>query len=110
MKQYVIDEIRLEDFEKIKSAMDDTYGPSKMGGIYWIYLEKDIFTAVQAEHTECQPFYFAVELEPEKMSCELLVRTESKIRCDCIQYATELQRNWLIQLTDSMLEKVGVSV
>ncbi len=68
MKQYVIDELRLEDWEKIKSLMDDNYGPSKMGSIYWIHLDGDILTDVQAGHTDCRPFYFALELEPEKIS------------------------------------------
>lgn len=108
MKQYVIDEIRPADFKKIKAYLDKNFGSSSMGGIYWIPVHKDILTDVQTEHTECQPFYFAVDLEENLMACELLVRTKTKIRCNCIGYATEKQRNWFISLIDDMFEKLGI--
>ncbi len=109
MKQYVIDEFRIKDWKKIQSLIDDAFGPPKMKSIYWIYLDRDILTDVQAKHTDCQPFYFAIELVPEKkISCELLVRAENKIRCFCIHYATEIQRNWLIKKIDSLLYENGI--
>ena len=41
---------------------------------------------------------------------ELLVRTQNRIRCECIAYATDEQRNWLIRLVDDMLAQLGISV
>ncbi len=110
MKQYVIDELRPEDYETIKTYMDENYGFSKIDGIYWIPLGKDILSETQKNHVKCQPFYFAVDLEPNHMACELLVRTKENMRCNCINYATEKQRNWFIQLTDAIFEKIGVMV
>jgi hypothetical protein len=110
MKQYVIDELRLEDYGKIKSYFDKNTERSNIEGIYWFYLDQSTLTEIQASHEDCKPFYIAVELEEEKISCELLVRTGSRIRCDCIQYATEAQREWIIRLIDSILEKLEVHV
>ena len=108
MKQYVIDELRPSDHEKVKAYMDDHFDRARIEGIYWIPLGEKQLAGVQMNHMSCQPFYFAVELEPHRLACELLVRTQKRIRCDCIQYATETQRNWLIELMDAILEKLEI--
>ncbi len=110
MKQYVIDELRPEDYKKVKSYMDEYFGFSKIDGIYWIPIDVEILSGIQKEHEQCQPYYFAVDLESNLMACELLVRTREKIRCNCISYATEQQRNWLINLIDAIFEKLEVFV
>lgn len=108
MKQYVIDELRLNDYQTIKTYLDEKYGLAEMGGIYWIPLEEDQLSPIQKEHPDCQPFFFAIDLDENAVSCELLVRTRQRIRCDCIQYASDEQRNWIIRLMDTMFEDLGV--
>ena len=108
MKQYVIDELRYQDYERIQAYFDEFFGESDLGGIYWLPLDPEMLTEVQAAHTSCQPFYFALELAQDRLSCELLVRTRNRIRCDCIAYANEPQRNWIIKVIDIVLEKLEV--
>ena len=108
MKQYVIDELRYQDYEKIKTYLDESFGESDLEGIYWLPLDPEILTEVQAAHTTCQPYYFVIDLAPERLSCELLMRTRSRIRCDCISYANERQRNWIIKALDAVLEKLEI--
>jgi len=108
MKQYTIDDLRLAEYEKIKTYLDENVGPSKMDGIYWIQLDENILTNIQAEHKECQPFYFAIDIGPNAVSCELLIRSRSTIKCNCTSYATESQRNWIIQFADAIFEKLGI--
>ncbi len=79
-----------------------------MGGLYWVPLDQELLTPCQADHQQCQPHYFALELMPDRLACELLVRTRSRIRCECIQYATVRQRNWLIEMVDAVFEKLGL--
>jgi len=110
MKQYVVDELRPGDFEKIKAYLDENHARSGVENLYWIELEGEILTKVQAAHTRCQPFCFAVEVMPERLGCELLVRTKNRMRCSCMQYANEKQRNWLIGLVDSMIDEIGLKV
>lgn len=108
MKQYVIDEIRSQDFEKVKAYLDETYGDSGVGGLYWIPVEETYLSAVQLAHPACAPFFVALELAPGRLSGELLVRTRSRVRCDCIHYADQRQRDWLIQTMDAIFAKLEI--
>lgn len=108
MKQYVIDELRPEDHEKIKTYMDEHFGPADMGDIYWIPLDPDLYDSKQQSHDECSPFYFTVQLSSTSFVAELLVRTKNRLRCDCIQYATKEQFFWLIQVVDAIFERLDI--
>ena len=108
MKQYVVDEIRAADHDKIKAYLDAEFGPAEMESIYWVPVAEEVLNEVQIAHKSCQPFFFALDLSPERLSCELLIRTRSRIRCDCISYATESQRNWLINVVDAVFEKLEI--
>lgn len=109
MKQYVIDELTGDEYRRLKSYLDDTYGDSGVGGIYWVPLNEEMLAGLQATHDDCKPYYFALELAPDRLSCELLVRTHDRLHCPCMAYAVESQRNWIIGVTDAILEKLGIS-
>ena len=108
MKQYVIDELRPEDHQKVKQYLDENYGPMEMGGIYWVPLAADVLTEVQQAHADCQPFYVAIELQENQMVLELLVRTKHRIRCACMAYAAENQRIWLMDLVDAIFRRLDI--
>jgi len=108
MKQYVIDEIRPEDYTKIKAFLDNEYGESELEGVYWIPMDERLLTSHQTSHQECQPFYVALDLEHDRLSCELLIRTKQRVTCDCMGYATEKQRNWIISRIDGVLVKLEI--
>ena len=108
MKQYVIDELRPADFKKLKVYLDENFDSSNIDGLYWVPLEQESLTDIQTEHTECQPFCFAIELKPDIMSCELLIRTKNRVRCDCIGYAGDKQLSWLIKFVDGILDKLEI--
>ncbi len=108
MKQYVIDDIRLEDHGKLKRYLDERYGNSGVDGLYWLPLPEDLLTPLQKAHKECAPFYFSVELTEDRLCCELLVRTKKRMRCDCIAYAAEAQRNWIIDVADAFLAELEI--
>ena len=110
MKQYVIDEFRPKDFEAIQKYLQNNFGDSGVEGIYWIPIDNKILTKEQSEHKSCLPLFVAVDLTPERLACEFLLRTKSKMRCSCIQYATKIQRNWIIDVIDAMFEKLKVKV
>ena len=101
MKQYVIDELRADDYESLETYLEKHYGPAAMNGIYWIPVEDGLLTEVQKAHRECQP-----HLDENRMACELLMRTKSLMRCDCISYATEAQRSWIIALIDHIFNQL----
>jgi len=108
MKQYVIDELRPEDFDKVKAWLDDNLEQSQLGALYWLPLDDSLLNDVQRDHTDCAPFVFALELGPDRLSCELLVRTRKRVTCPCIGYATDRQFLWLVRHMDAVFEAAGV--
>jgi hypothetical protein len=108
MKQYIIDEIRPWENSKIKALLKERFPGGEVDGIFWIPIAQEILTRCQREHESCQPFFFALELTHNQLSCELLVRTKKRLRCDCIGYASKSQRNWLMDLIDSIFTDLGI--
>ncbi len=108
MKQYMIDDIRPQDYEKLKAYLDETFGASGVDGLYWIPLDEGLLSEVQRSHRACAPFFMSLELTPDYLAGELLVRTRNRMRCDCIHYADKKQRDWLIDTMDAMVDKLGI--
>lgn len=108
MKQYVIDELRPEDFEKLKTWLDEHLERSPLGDLYWLPLEDSLLSTVQRDHAECGPHVFALELGPRRLSCELLVRTRKRVTCSCIGYASDRQFLWLVRRMDAVFQDAGV--
>ena len=110
MKQYVIDGLSLKDYTALKTYLDEYLDTAPIGGIYWLELEEDLLTPLQASHEGCHPHVFALMLEESYLSCELLVRIKNNIKCDCMGYATKDQRDWLVSWTDALLEKLSICI
>ena len=108
MKQYVIDELRPADHQRIKDYLDARFGPADMGTLYWIPLEPTLYAPEQRDHKDCHPLYLAVQLTSDAVSLELLVRTKNRIRCDCIRYADGVQMEWGIGFIDAIFEKLKI--
>jgi len=108
MKQYVVDEIRPSDFEAVRKYLDEHCQRQSIDDLYRIPLSEALYSEIQKDHEDCQPFYFAVELKTDALYTELLVRSEKIIRCDCIAYATDTQRQWLMETIDAVFEKLNV--
>jgi hypothetical protein len=102
--------LRYADFEALQAYFERHFTASGLEGLYWIPLAAEILSDTQRAHAECHPHYFAVELQPERLACELLVRTAARMRCNCIAYADERQRAWLLQVIDAVLEKLAINV
>ena len=106
MKQYVIDQLREGDFQKLGEYFDANSEAGDLPGIYWIRVPESLHEELQLEHTDCQPFYFAVNLDLQSISFELLIRTRSRLRCGCIQYASRKQRDYILDFADELFEKI----
>jgi len=110
MKQYLIDGLRLEDYQKLKDYLQKYFGIPSLGSIYWVQLDKSILGPLQASHKDCQPHFFTLELNEKFLSCELLVRIKKNIKCDCMSYANSKQREWLITKIDAILDELRISI
>ncbi|RJQ62406.1 MAG: hypothetical protein C4530_04945 [Desulfobacteraceae bacterium] len=110
MKQYVVDELRPADYEKVKRHLDDTAETGSLDGVYWIPVRTSLLTPEQARHKDCHPLCFALCLDRDRLCCELLLRTHHRIRCTCIDYATVKQRNWIIRQVDAMFKALDIKI
>ncbi len=108
MRVYLIDGLRLNDYNKLENYLDKHLESSSLGGIYWLKLDQDILTDTQKKHNDCHPHVFALMLEETALSCEFLVRITKKIQCDCMACATKEQRIWLIDQVDAIFEKLDI--
>lgn len=110
MKQYVIDQLRPSDYEQILNYLDDNAQGTALDGMYWVDLPESLCSDIQLEHSQCRPHYFAVNLELDSVSFELLIRSKQVLRCNCIGYATPDQREYIIRFADRMLEDLGIKI
>ncbi|MCX7823119.1 MAG: hypothetical protein N2260_06735 [Syntrophobacterales bacterium] len=110
MKQYIIDQLRESDYEGIKEYLDLHARSGAMEGIYWIDIPKELYTNIQKEHNQCQPFCFAVNLNRRFVGFEFLIRSHTVLRCSCIGYATKLQRDFIIDFADSMIDLLKIKL
>jgi len=103
MRQYVIDELTPLEQDNLDSYLKRSIKPGPMPGIYWLVVPPDLLSEAQLGHDTCGPFYFAVVFEKDRLSFELLVRSNSNLHCTCIDYATPAQRQFVIDFIDRML-------
>ena len=108
MKQYVIDELNPKNCQAIRQYLERHARPAGVEGLYWLPIDDGLLAPEQQSHDACKPFFFALELLPDRLVCELLVRTGNRVRCSCIAYASRQQREWLIETVDAILAKLGV--
>lgn len=110
MKQYVIDELRPGEVDKIKTWLDENFGRSAVDGIYWVPLEAASLSREQADHLSCQPHCFAVALEEHQLSCEFLIRTQNRVHCTCMGYADEMQCLQIIRFADALFKNLHIRI
>ena len=108
MKQYVIDQLRENDFLQLEDYLNNNSEAGELPGIYWIPLPESLLERTQLDHPDCKPFYFAVNLDRNSISFELLIRTRSRLRCACIQYASKKQQDYIVGYADGLFEKLNL--
>ncbi|UCG11035.1 MAG: hypothetical protein JSU72_10720 [Deltaproteobacteria bacterium] len=106
MKQYVIDQLREEDFQRLERHLTSRAEAGELPGIYWLTVPESLYEEQQQEHKDCQPFYFAINLDRQAISFELLIRTRKRLRCSCIKYADQKQRDYILTYADGLFEEL----
>lgn len=107
MRQLLFDEINSRDIKKIKGHLSRHFEES-MPGLYWVNVSEDLLDETQFQHKSCQPFYFAIEVGNNCMKIELLIRSRKRLRCSCIKYANEAQRNFILHFADKLIKDLDI--
>ncbi len=110
MKQYVIDQLRETDYERVLELLELKADKTGLDGVYWVNLPERLYGPIQKEHAQCQPHYFAVSLDYNRVSFELLIRSRQAIRCKCICYATPEQRDYILRFADDIFDQLGILI
>ncbi len=110
MKQYVIDQLREDDYSKILDYLKKNAESAIFDDIFWMQLPEELYSPIQKEHTGCHPFVFAANLSMTQVDFELLIRTRRILRCNCIGYADRRQRDYILDFADRMLEQLQIKV
>jgi hypothetical protein len=108
MKQYVIDQLQESDFHRLKEHLDKNLVSTLMEGIYWVDLPVHLYTDMQREHSACQPYYFAINLNLRQIAFEWLIRSRPMLHCPCMGYADPRQREFIIHYAESLLEELKI--
>lgn len=110
MRQYVIDQLREFDYNELLKYFNENADSTVMGGLYWAELPRELYTEVQAEHGDCQPFYFAVNLNFKQIAFEWLIRSRNTVHCNCFGYATPKQRDYIIDFANGVLRRLNLQL
>ncbi len=105
MRQFVIDELSPMERDNIDSYLKRNLTPDPIVGLYWIVLPPHLYSDVQQSHKDHGPFQIAIELDPQSIRIELLVRSQGHLHCNCTAYATTLQRQFVLDFIDTMLKE-----
>lgn len=105
MRQYVIDELRLGEIDRIRTYLAKHCQMSDLNDCYWLLLPEDTLSVLQKEHlASCGPFAVGVLVEKERLVIEFLVRSRKKIRCNCISFANSKQREFILAFADELVK------
>jgi hypothetical protein len=105
MRHVEISELSKEEADNIDNYLKRNLKSSPIDGMFWLELSRDMYGPSQKGHDDCGPFYMGVELSRDSVCFELLVRSKTNLHCSCISYATNEQRQHLIDFIDRMIEE-----
>ena len=109
MRQFLVDEIPLRQIGVIEDYLKKKTIVSGLEKIFWLEIPEDLLSSIQYEHKGCGPHYLAVELGQDFLKFEFLVRSRKRLRCDCVQYATEAQENYLLNFAHTLIQTIGLN-
>ncbi len=109
MQQYVVDELRSGEIERITNYLEKSCERSTIDNLFWLKLPDDLLTPVQYEHKGCSPFCIGIEVTEDKVVFEMLVRSRKRLRCNCISYANAQQRQFILNFIDTLLKETEIT-
>ena len=108
MRAYLLDEISAADMEKIIAYLKERSIQSRLDRIFWVEIPSGLLSELQYEHKDCRPYVFAAELGDDWFKAEFFVRTLEGMGCDCQDYATPQQREFILDFSQAMIDVLDV--
>ncbi len=108
MRAYLIDEISASNVERIDVFLKKNAITSNLEGLFWMKIPDDLLSPAQFQHRSCRPHVYSLELGPDWLKIELLIRSHKTMQCTCPAYCTAQQRNFVINAVHGMLETLNI--
>ena len=109
MRTYSIDQLDEKDIAAITARFTEMGLQAGLDGVFWLPMPPDMLSPVQKEHEErCGPYCMALEVEPDSVHLELLVRGMGRIICDCVSFAAPELRNHMFLYLEDVLTDLGI--
>ena len=109
MRQFVVDDLSPMERDNIDSYLKRSLKQGAMVGLYWLELPPYLLSNHQQGHEDHGPFFLGVELDNQSVKFELLVRSQSNLHCSCIAYASNSQRQFVLDFIDRMVKEEMIS-
>ncbi|WP_045219838.1 hypothetical protein [Desulfonatronum thioautotrophicum] len=111
MRAYLIDELNPTDVQRLASHLETTALKAPVADMFWLEIPAHLLSAEQHKHVaQCGPFVCSLEIGRDWLKVELLLRGRGKLRCSCIAYADQNQRDWILDQVDTMLAELDIPV
>ena len=94
--------------EKITVYLNEMSIRSRLNRVFWVEIPADLLSRTQYEHKSCRPYVFPVELGDDWFKAEFFVRTLEGMGCDCQDYATAQQREFILDFSHAMIDVLDV--
>ena len=108
MKYFFIDEISDSDLIKIEKFLKLNAASSGLEKIFWIELPVNYLRKEQADHDGQKPYVFAVECGKDWIKAEFFIRTLGDFKGIYQEYCTPLQREFIAEYIENIINELGV--
>lgn len=114
MRSFLFDELIETEIEAVKKYLDQTAVPSGLENLYWLPLPRELWNQNQLDGRkesgwmDGDEFRLAVEVGPDWVKFELLVRSEGLLNIGGGQ-ADEKQSMYVLFWADEMARKLNLS-
>jgi hypothetical protein len=108
MRTYLIDEISPSNIKEISLFLEQNSSQSSLDAIFWVELPETLLTGIQSKHQTCRPHVFAIETGNNWVKAEFFVRSLKTMRCDCQDYCTPQQREFIFNFVHQMIDALNI--
>ena len=111
MRWYHIDEIKPGGTARLAERLESMELSAGIADLYWLPVPPALLGAVQREHLAlCGSYVMALELFPDALRLELLVRARGILRCECVAYAEPDLVRHMMNYVNELLEELEITV
>ncbi len=111
MRTYRIDDLQNDECQRLVERFHELECNADIEDLYWLPVPQSMLSDIQKEHQEtCAPYVMALEIIPGALSLEMLVRSRTKLRCDCVHYASPELQIHMITYLHELLEELDIHV